>query len=411
MKAQPGDNITRLAGSSDPAAMGAFARLNGMDGRSSTIYAGRVYRLSSGNWESAPEDAAVGARILHHDNARLAKFRPQQSANDQFLARFNAGQNVWTGQPVGAGAPVSPGRPQPPAAPQGQPWWESPAAKLAAANVGYALGAVEGVPATAYHAARDLWDAGSFGLQLAGALGPQAQSQATREAADAASGALRYTRSAIDDPSRVLRDGRGIAGQAINNMSPFNADMSGSLGDVWDHQLQHGRNFGEAATNVAGMFAGGELVQGLRAAKAFEATRAANIAKFVDQGATQKVAEYLAQRYPGGGHHSLIPQRVAKKMNLPPWLVDSPINVSVPRGMSRGDFYEYHYGVDPKAGGFRLPADVNGGKGWRPKELGLTKYGRAERIWKGMPVALKDTMATIPFLDAPTLYGQLEQPR
>ena len=40
--------------------------------------------------------------------------------------------------------------------------------------------------------------------------------------------------------------------------------------------------------------------------------------------------------------------------------------------MSRGDFYEHHYRVDPKAGGFRLPADVNGGKGWRPKELGLT---------------------------------------
>ena len=408
LKAQPGDHITRLVGGSDPAAIGTFARLNGMDGRSSTIYPGHVYRLSDGNAEATVDDAALGERILHHDNARMAAVRAQPSANDQFLARFNAGQSVWTGEPVGPGA--SAGR-LPVTTPRSKPWRETDAAKKAVGSVAYGVGAVAGAPLTVYHTARDVAEAGLFGLQWAGALGPLVQAQATKAAADAAGGALRYARSAIDDPSRVASDARDAAGHAIDNMSPFNAELSGSLWDVTKHQFQHGENLGEAATNVAGMFAGGELVQGLRAAKGFEATRVATIANLVEQGANPKLAEYLAQRYEGMGHHSLISRSRAKKLNLPRWLVDSPLNVAAPRGMSRNDFYKYHYQVDPKAGGFRLPAHLNGGKGWRPKELGLTKYSRPQRFWNGMPVRLKDAMATIPFADAPTLYGDLEQPQ
>jgi hypothetical protein len=411
VKAQPGDNVTRLLGGGDPAAIGAFARLNGMDDRGSTIYAGRVYRLPTGNAEVTPDDAALGARILHRDNARLAALRAQPGADDQFLARFNAGQNVWTGEPVTASLPTN--RPQlaPPLPPsQRQPWWET-AAKGGVGMGAYAIGTVVGAPKAVIDAVGDATDAGRFGLDWAGAFGPQAQAQARRAAADAADGALRYVRGAIDDPSRVVSDAREAAGQTIYNMSPLNVDLSGSLGDVAHHQYRHGRNFGEGVTNVAGLFAGGELVQGLRAAEAFEATRAANIAKFVDQGANPKLAEYLAQPYEGMGHHSPVSRKLGKDVDLPPWLVDSPINVSVPRGMSRGDFYEYHYRVDPRAGGFRLPANLNDGKGWRPKELGLTKYNLPQRIWFGTPVPLKDTMAAIPFADGPALYGRLEQPQ
>ena len=191
----------------------------------------------------------------------------------------------------------------------------------------------------------------------------------------------------------------------------MNADMSGSLWDVTKHQFQHGTNLGEAAANVAGLFAGGEVVQGLRAADAFEATRAANVTKFIDQGANPKLAEYLAQPYEGMGHHSGVSRKFAKELNLPPPLVDSRFNVAIPRGMSRGDFYEYHYRVDPAAKGFRLPAGLNDGKGWRPRELGLTKYALPERIWRGMPVRWKDAISTIPFADAPAFYDQLEQPQ
>jgi hypothetical protein len=408
VRARPGDSITRLAGGSDPAVVGAFARLNGMDVRNSTIYAGRVYALPTGNAEATDADAALGNRLLKHDNARIAALRAPGAVSDQFLTRFNAGQNVWTGQPVRTGAPTAP---SPTTMPKGQPWWESDPAKYAAATAAYVVGAGAGVPMAVVHTVGDITDAGLFGLQWSGALGPQAQAQANREAAGAAAGAFRYARTAIDDPSKVVSDIRGAAGRAVDNINPFNVDMSGSVQDVLGHEFRHGQNLGEAATNVAGMFAGGEFVQGVRAAKAFEATRAARVAKLVEQGANPKLAEYLAQPYEGMGHHSLFSRRLANKLNLPPWLVDGPINVAKPRGMSRNDFYKYHYQVDPKAGGFRLPADLNGGKGWRPKELGLTKYSRQERIWRGMPVPLKDAMATLPFADAPALYDHLERPQ
>lgn len=408
VKALPGDNITRLAGSGEPGAVGAFARLNGMDGRSSTIYAGRVYAIPSGDAVPSSEETTLGGRLLQHDDARVAALLAQRAANDQFQARFGAGQNVWSGQPVGAGPPARkpPPAPRPPPS-QGQPWWKS-TAKGGVGLGAYALGTLAGAPKAVMDAVGDVKDAGRFGLEWAGALGPQTQARARGEAADAAGGALRYVRGAIDDPSRLVSDAREAAGHAIDNMSPLNVDLSGSLGDVAHHQFRHGLNFGEGVTNVAGLFAGGELVQGLRAAEAFEATRAARIAKFVDQGANPKLAEYLAQPYPGVGHHAVIARRLAKKMNLPPWLVDSPVNISSPRGMSRGDFYEHHYRVDPKAGGFRLPAELNDGKGWRPKELGLTKYNLPQRIWFGTPVPLKDVMATLPLLDGPSYYDRLE---
>jgi hypothetical protein len=257
----------------------------------------------------------------------------------------------------------------------------------------------------------DVKDAGEFGLRWAGAFGPEAQAQANSQVANVAGGALRYARSAVDHPEKVASDVQDFAGHAIDSMNPLSVDMSGSAWDVAKREAQRGANLGEAATNVAGLFAGGEVVQGLRAANAFEATRAANVAKFVDQGFNPRVAEYLGQPYPGPGHHSLVPKRVAKKMNLPQSVVDSGVNLSAPRGMSRGDFYEYHYRVDPRAGGFRFPADLNAGKGWRPTEIGLTKYSLPQRVWYGTPVPLKDAMATIPFADAPALYDQLEAPQ
>src|SRR6185312_10791247 len=199
-------------------------------------------------------------------------------------------------------------------------------------------------------------------LELAGALGPQAQAKAVGGMIDAGRNAVRYASAAADHPSQIISDIGDAAHQAIDRMSPLNAPMSDGLGDVLNHQWHAGLDFGETATNVAGLFAGGETLEGLRAAQMFDTTRAANIEKFIDQGANPKLAEYLAQPYEGMGHHAIVPRRakVPSKVlgmpideglagqPLPSWLSNSPLNVSVPRGISRGDFYEYHYQVDPK---------------------------------------------------------------
>jgi hypothetical protein len=79
------------------------------------------------------------------------------------------------------------------------------------------------------------------------------------------------------------------------------------------------------------------------------------------------------------GHH-FIPRR----MGLPKSYSDSVFNVLKPEGMSRGDFYELHYKVDPSYNGGTVK-----GERWNGAELGLKKYGLAGRLWHGSPPPLK----------------------
>jgi hypothetical protein len=71
-------------------------------------------------------------------------------------------------------------------------------------------------------------------------------------------------------------------------------------------------------------------------------------------------------------------------MGLPENYNDSVFNVLRPQGISRGDFYELHYKVDPsyKGGGVK-------GEKWNGEALGLQKYGLAGRIGHGSPPPLK----------------------
>jgi hypothetical protein len=105
--------------------------------------------------------------------------------------------------------------------------------------------------------------------------------------------------------------------------------------------------------------------------------------------------------YEGMGHHGIVPrrftfQRPIDGLALPRWIPDRPLpkvvsdsalNVSKPDGVTRGQMYAYHYRVDPKFHGARLP-DGSGG-GWSGKKLGLQKYGLAERLWYSAPDALR----------------------
>nr|QQZ51336.1 hypothetical protein JKL49_09915 [Phenylobacterium glaciei] len=54
----------------------------------------------------------------------------------------------------------------------------------------------------------------------------------------------------------------------------------------------------------------------------------------------------------------------------PEWFIESPFNVLKPRNISRGDFYELHFQVDPQFYGARLPKFEPTG-GWRGNDLGL----------------------------------------
>ena len=79
------------------------------------------------------------------------------------------------------------------------------------------------------------------------------------------------------------------------------------------------------------------------------------------------------------GHH-FIPR--AEK--LPKSYSDGIFNVLRPEGVSRGDFYELHYKVDPKYHGGGVK-----GERWSGADLGLHKYGLVGRLWHGSPPPLK----------------------
>lgn len=70
----------------------------------------------------------------------------------------------------------------------------------------------------------------------------------------------------------------------------------------------------------------------------------------------------------------------------------SRFNVLKPPGMSRGDFYELHYKVDPSFYSARLPRKVGTG-GWLGKDIGLQRHEQTGRLWYGSPRELKAAAA------------------
>jgi len=91
-----------------------------------------------------------------------------------------------------------------------------------------------------------------------------------------------------------------------------------------------------------------------------------------------------------GRHHAIMTQKKAAEWGAPNWLRDSPANVLKPKGMSRGDFYELHYKVDPKFNHANLP----GGGGWTASQIpGLgEKLTGVRQAIQGTPTAVKSTV-------------------
>jgi RHS repeat-associated protein len=103
---------------------------------------------------------------------------------------------------------------------------------------------------------------------------------------------------------------------------------------------------------------------------------------YLAQGFSTAQATYLAQPYEGMGHHFL-----PRRWQLPSPLADSPLARQSGSGMTRGEFYEFHYKVDTRFFGARFPDAVGGH--WSGSALGLQKYGVFGRLWYGSPTALK----------------------
>lgn len=82
--------------------------------------------------------------------------------------------------------------------------------------------------------------------------------------------------------------------------------------------------------------------------------------------------------------------------------MDGVFNVLKPEDISRGDFYELHYKVDPRFHGTRVVP----GEPWRGGKLGLKRFGPAGRIWHGSPPPLKARVGGLGASAGGVMYGE-----
>lgn len=151
------------------------------------------------------------------------------------------------------------------------------------------------------------------------------------------------------------------------------------------------------------------MIEGLAAVSGL--SKAATPAKYLAKGYSPQLAEYLASPNPetSMGHHFL-PRKMVK--DAPAWLrpavravSESRFSVLKPKGMSRGDFYQLHYEVDPSYWGGKAGKEFGGVK-WSGKKLGWEKEGLLGRVTKGSPAPLKAVVISPPMIAAGAIVNK-----
>jgi hypothetical protein len=219
--------------------------------------------------------------------------------------------------------------------------------------------------------------------------GESAAEQLARGVVKTGEGAVDYVDRAVADPGIVERAVRDKARQWTRELVPGATPKAATFEGELRRNFEIGENQGEVAFDVGSLVVGGpaaKMVKGLP-----RVSNVGNVDRYLAQGFSPKAAAHLAKPYPMSnmGSH-FIPRRTRLPEflgggPLPKSYSDSVFNVLKPEGISRGDFYELHYKVDPRFKG----AKVIPGEGWSGKRLGLEEYEPVGRLWHGSPPPLK----------------------
>lgn len=212
-----------------------------------------------------------------------------------------------------------------------------------------------------------------------GSKSPPGQS-ARDQLAEAGRGVANYVGKAIGNPRMVVDDVRDKANRMRLEMDPSATPVAPTFAGELRRSFEMGQNQGEFAFNVGSAVVGGPAA---KAVKGFpRASNVGNVDRYIAQGFSPAAAAHLATPYPrqAMGHHY-----IGRRFGLPESYSDSVFNVLKPEDISRGDFYELHYKVDPKYNG----GPVIRGEGWSGKKLALERYGLAGQLWHGSPPPLK----------------------
>jgi hypothetical protein len=221
-----------------------------------------------------------------------------------------------------------------------------------------------------------------------------------------------YVKKGIEDPERVVRDVQAKAHQMRVDLDPTATPVAPTFGGELRRNFGIGANQGELAFDVGSLAVGGPLAKGMRELGAV--SKAASAEKYMAQGFSPAATAYLAEPYPssGMGHH-FIPRRyklpsILGGEPLPRAYSDGPFNRLAPQGMTRGDFYERHFQVDPDFHGSKLPARVGGGS-WSGHALRLEKYDLPGRLWYGSPAPLKARVGGLGAAGGSLIYDGSEE--
>jgi hypothetical protein len=240
-------------------------------------------------------------------------------------------------------------------------------------------------------------------------LSPPGQS-AVAQTVQAGNAVGRYVGEVVKSPDKAKADLKDAAINYWKSVDPTATSVADTTLGELQRRTAIGLNQGETAYNVGGLFYGGPLLKG--------ATKAGTIPRFAREGAAlleqahPGAARYFREPYEGMGSHFWpragitnplhnigLPKdvldrlKVSEKLKLPQFLSDSPLNVQIPKGITRGEMYALHYGTDPNYYGGKIRGQV-GPSGWSGGRAGLTYFeDPIRRVWYGSPDALRGTVA------------------
>ncbi len=269
----------------------------------------------------------------------------------------------------------------------------NPTAKAVGIELAREAGNVVGLGRGAWHTLEGLNDGATFVLRLGNPL-DQLISPPGESAAAQLVGAGReiggYAKRAVSNPQSVVRDVQDKAREMRADLDPTATPAARTFSGEVRRNFDIGQNQGELAFDVGSLAVGGPLAKTV--GKLGGVSKAASAEKYLAQGFSPAAAAYLAEPYVGMGHHFvprsyLLPRWLGRRP-LPRVISDGPFNVLKPEGISRGDFYELHFRVDPSFRGTGLPPKI-GGERWSGKDLGFKKYDSLGRVWFGSPAPLK----------------------
>lgn len=291
-----------------------------------------------------------------------------------------------------------------------------PTVRFFAADAVRKAGNAAGVVRGGVHAVQGLAEGAAFVGRVVNPLDPllsprgeSAAQQLVQGGANAARGAVDYVTKGIADPKRVVRDFDEMGQQWRRALDPTATPAAPTFEGDLRRNLDIGQNQGELAFDVGSLVVGGPAAKAVKGLP--RVSNVGNVERYAAQGFSPRAAAHLAEPYPLSNMGSHFVPRDTKLPEflgggpLPKSYIDSAFNVLKPEGISRGDFYEIHYKVDPRFHG----TGVIPGEPWRGSALGLNKYGPAGRVWHGSPPALKARVGGLGASAGRAMYAHEEE--